>query len=130
MTTTCEGCGAPFEAQRSTARFCSDRCRKRTARRGGYFPAPDPVERPQLLAAIREDLVSAGLLQTVDGQVALVLAAAIESPRTTGAGVAALSRELRTVMRRVGAGSPRPWTPLDELQRRRDARLSGGGDSA
>ncbi|WIE53434.1 hypothetical protein [Curtobacterium sp. MCBD17_003] len=32
FTTTCRQCGDTFEAQRSTARFCSDACRARSNR--------------------------------------------------------------------------------------------------
>ena len=32
MSAACSACGAPFRPQRSTARFCSPRCRKATQR--------------------------------------------------------------------------------------------------
>ena len=33
MIRLCDECGSPYEAQRSTSRFCSDRCRKRNHKR-------------------------------------------------------------------------------------------------
>lgn len=40
MAATCEVCGNPFDAQRSTARFCSEACKKRAQR----APAEEPKE--------------------------------------------------------------------------------------
>ena len=40
---TCQQCGTPFTGQRSTARFCSARCRLR-AHRGSADAAPTPLE--------------------------------------------------------------------------------------
>ena len=43
MKTTCEICGIEFECRRSTARFCSDRCRIR-AFRGKTAVKPSKIE--------------------------------------------------------------------------------------
>lgn len=55
---SCVACGAPFEARRSTARYCSDACRQVAFRRRGaearravYGSATDPNRLPEPLEA-------------------------------------------------------------------------------
>jgi hypothetical protein len=66
-------------------------------------------------------LTAAGALDTVDGQLALVLAERIESPGQTGSAVAALHAELRRLMTVIDA-RVKVEDPLDKLRRRRDRR--------
>ncbi len=101
MKRTCESCGGPYEAVRATARFCSERCRKR-AQRGHVIDLPAPVVSgapdTALSARVAAELTEAGRLDTSLGQGALVLARRIEEGRDTGTAVAALMRELRAVL--------------------------------
>ena len=49
MSATCPACGSPFRPQRSTARFCSPRCRKVSQRaRDRGMPIRTAVTRPSL----------------------------------------------------------------------------------
>ncbi|HEY1178597.1 MAG TPA: hypothetical protein VGF17_20780, partial [Phytomonospora sp.] len=99
---TCEGCGEPFEAVRSSAKWCSDRCRKAAARAADSqadSASPEPDDYPSaagLVASVREELEAAGRLRTFHGQLALQLACKLASPDESG--ISSLSKELRTVM--------------------------------
>ena len=53
----CEWCGKPFEARRSTARFCSKRCRQAANRRGRAIVPDSPL--PPMPPASFEDVVEA-----------------------------------------------------------------------
>lgn len=120
MDAKCAVCQTVFEAQRSTARYCSSTCRSR-GNRAGVASVEALPERPSgLVEAIRRDLEEADRVDTVLGQQALELAGRIVSPLSTGASVATLSRELRTVMAEATAGAVLAADPLDELRARRD----------
>lgn len=135
MRRACDSCGREYVAKRSSSRFCSDRCRKRAQRAPGGSLTPAvalPVTGPPvaLVAAVRRELESADRLDTVLGQQALDLARRVEdSSGETGAGLASLSKELRTVMTAAMAGVETAASPLDELRARRDRkRAKSGGD--
>ncbi|WP_439030228.1 hypothetical protein [Gordonia terrae] len=140
MTKTCESCGEPFEAARRTARFCGATCRKRASRAGGpAAPREGRQERTtaapaatvandidtgsdDLVSSLITELEACGERSTLLGQQAIAVARRIVSPRETGASVATLSRELRTVMgqiRRKGETAD----VVDEVAERRDAKL-------
>ena len=52
--TTCQACELPFTPRRSTARFCSDRCRKANARQGAdSVPRARGVRRGAVLSVPR-----------------------------------------------------------------------------
>ncbi|MFB2571381.1 hypothetical protein [Micrococcus sp. IITD107] len=110
MEVACAECHEPFEAKRSTARYCSDRCRVRAHRKKGpRMPSPvkkaaaqataraaladtneastpPPVEDEEapvldtVEATVRAELVKAGKQGTVLGQAALVLARRLDIP--------------------------------------------------
>src|SRR5690242_13088527 len=117
MQAVCEECGEAFEAKRSTAKYCSTRCRTRaTRRRAEGRPAPaapaapaadarPAQERPRqsedvplLVAATIGELAKAERLSTTLGQQAVRLAERMVASSETGAGVASLSKELRATM--------------------------------
>jgi hypothetical protein len=122
MKRICAGCGNPFEGQRSRAKYCGDTCRKRGLRRRAALSSPDI----SLLGATERELGAAGQLGTVLGEQALELARALVSPFTTGAAKASLSKEFRSVMTEILAGSVGRGDELDELRTRRDAKRAVG----
>lgn len=139
MQKPCETCSTPFEYGNNKARFCSDKCRKRAARRLAKvveFPAQTPELTPQndpnqaqstpissLLGKIRSTLAESGVLETPNGQLALKLAERLETQTNdSGSSVAALSKELRMVMAEALNRVVAADDPIDELQRRREAR--------
>jgi hypothetical protein len=137
---TCEECGIGFEAQRSTAKFCTTRCRTRATRRradGRPAPAleapPQALSAPQhgedvplLVAATIGELAAAGRLSTTLGQTAVKLAERLVSRSETGSAVASLSKELRATMAAALAGGKTGEDPLDEFTERRHRKASGG----
>lgn len=123
MLRNCDTCGRPYEAKSTRSRFCSDTCRVRKSR--GAAPPPSAEDSP-LVRATRKELAAAGQQHSALGQLALALAARMSTGQTT-AGLATLSRELRTVAA-AAIGSTPNRTPaagqgdeLDELKARRDA---------
>jgi hypothetical protein len=128
MEVTCT-CGKVFHAARANARFCSDKCRKRTKRSGADvvdLPPRDAGEMPKLgpisSAAVRE-LAEVGRLETALGQTALALARRLDNGlMETGSAYASLSKEFAVKMaeatRGVGVASA-PQALQDELAARR-----------
>ena len=138
MTRKCEICRKPFEAKRPQARFCGDTCRKRNQRGAGPTPkmpskpaatAAVPVEAAGvgLISSVVNELTEAGRLNTALGQSALKIAVRMETSTTdTGAGLAAMSRELRAVLAQALADTEVEADPIDELRARRDRKRSAG----
>jgi hypothetical protein len=137
----CAVCPAEFEAKRASARYCSERCRKRAQRSPGRKgaaqagQAPAPPAGPELgglTAATEAKLAAAGRLDGPEGQAALILAARIDlSPFSaeTGAAVAALVRQLHATLAQALAGAEEKGDPVeDELRAARERRraLAGG----
>jgi hypothetical protein len=141
----CAVCPAEFEAKRASARYCSERCKKRAQRSPDRTAAAaQPGKAPELpgglaelaagglLAATEAKLSAAGRLDGPEGQAALILAARISmSPFSaeTGASVAALVRQLHATLAEALAGAKRTGDPVeDELRTARERRraLAGG----
>lgn len=120
---TCEVCGSAYASTHPKARFCSDRCRKRHQRSGGGDPAALLAAEGtgRVLAAWETYLASLGALDTVEGQLALILARRVESPRESGSSVAVLHKALIEMHQHFEAKRVVD-DPLDELRRRRDSR--------
>jgi hypothetical protein len=72
--------------------------------------------------AVESDLAAAGLRDTPLGAIAVELAKAIGDPFASGSAIAALSKELRSVMAAALGVGDRGDDPLDELKRRRDRK--------
>jgi hypothetical protein len=131
MTRACAFCGNPFEAKRSTAKYCGSSCRSKAstgAPRPVQAPAPKPAAgRARLAKAVSRDLEAAGRLDSVLGQQAVALAERIDLGATdTGSAIAALSKELRAVMEAALADAKGAADPLDELRARRERKSAGG----
>lgn len=94
VETNCESCGTRFPAVRTTARYCSDRCRARAARRR---------KRPALSTAQPNLTIVAALDFEDDPELFLDacrqrLALAMDDPATPGAALVPLSRALRDLL--------------------------------
>jgi hypothetical protein len=110
MIRDCAVCGVRDTARNARSTYCSDRCRKRHQRSGGTTvmhldPRPGPLVRHLSLA---------NALDTPAGQLALLLARAMESPYQSGSGVAPLSKRPTRVMKII-EGEQVTRDPLDEL---------------
>lgn len=131
MQRNCAVCQAPFEAQRSQAKYCGDTCRKRAQRGGiagktesGAVPPGRPVS--GLVDAVTAELEAAGKVNSVAGQHALELANRIVSAPGMNTGVAALSKQLQAVLAEALRGSSQAADPVDDLKARRDAKRRAG----
>jgi len=78
-----------------------------------------------LADTVRDELRSAGQLNSALGAQAVRLAERMESPFDTGSAIAALSRELRAVMTEALQDASRAVDPLDELAQRRLQKAAG-----
>lgn len=148
MQRNCEACGRSYEAKRKTSRYCSSLCRTRVSRAGGGKPQITAVPSPKtgenadrsdhdqtqplagFAATVERELREAGRLDTVLGQLALDLAERTFSRHNTGAMVASMSKEFRTVMAAAMEGAKVEKDPIDLLQeewrRRLEQRRSAG----
>lgn len=134
MQRTCARCGKPFEAQRSTAKYCGSTCRSAESL---HPVAPDAREEvakallgsitppSPLVSRIEAELVAAGRLETAKGQMALELAAAYGSPFDNGSQKASLMRAVRDLLDDALDGAEVADDPLDELRGRRERKLGG-----
>lgn len=95
MQRTCQHCGKPFEAQRSTAKFCGSTCRARK-HQGKPASADNPPTAPgtDVADALHAELHQLGLAQTYEAVVALKIARQLDNGTVTGAAVTSLSKEL------------------------------------
>lgn len=134
MKRTCIQCGKRFEARSHRAQTCSNTCRSRKNRgkppeaqvvqlvrplpahdvevEGGFVPAG-------IFEATVSTLVRLGLRNTVEGQLALKLAARLDDADSeTGSGLAALSKELHRVLGALNAmmGTQGTPNPLDAIR--------------
>jgi hypothetical protein len=88
-------------------------------------PVPTPGHESPLVRTTRQALEDAGVLDSVAGQQALLLATRMTSPHETGAAVASMSKQLQAVVAEA-LKSVKLRDPLDELRLRRDAKRVAG----
>jgi hypothetical protein len=128
----CARCGQPFEAKRSTAKFCGGKCRALAAKERSRGVVVTPIEAPAadasglVYGATRSELEAADRLSTSLGAKALALAARIDSGQDTGSALAALVKQHDATMAEAVKGAQVAASPLDELRRRRDAKRAAG----
>lgn len=132
MQRSCDACGKLYEAKRVTSKYCGSGCRTRVSRaekpktpvRIGV--AAQSAFRGGLYESTLARLEEVGRLETVLGQQALFLAQRLEaSLLDSGSSLASLSKELRAVMDAALEGVAKAADPVDELRRRREAKLTG-----
>jgi hypothetical protein len=133
----CEVCPTEFEAKRASAKYCSERCKKRAQRRPGgttaakVLPLPaEPASEPALggsvAAATFAELESAGRLGTAVGQAALALARRIDAAGAeTGSSLAAVARQHLVTLAEAVKGAQVQMDEVDELRNRRERKLAG-----
>jgi hypothetical protein len=120
---SCAVCSSGFEAKRSDAKYCGERCRKR-AQRGTRLAKPKRSSRG-LVEAVRSDLDAHNVLDTPAGEQAIAVAARMTGATAdTGSSFAALSRELSRLRDEALAGASRKADPLDELAKRREDKAA------
>lgn len=122
MTYNCKVCGIEFGAKRATAKYCSERCRKRAQRAPASvvgLQSLGPVSDGDLTRATRAKLVAVGRADTELGAAALLVAARLDavSLRETGAGVAALMKEFRATLADAVRDAESSDDELDQIRR-------------
>ena len=135
MERACDSCGALYLARSPLSRYCSPRCAKRAQRtglarsaQGAATIAEPPAVTQEVEAAVRATLEDAGRLSTPLGQVALALARRLDSPSgDTGAGLAALAKQLAATLAAATADVRPADDLLTELRARRDRKLGHPG---
>lgn len=146
-------CGKRYIAHRLNSRFCSDACRvyshqHKTRREptaavqlpdgAGRPAAPAPAEPARsepvpgsVVAAVEKELADAGRSGTVPGQLARVLAMRLDNSRgESGAGLSSLAKHLEALMASALKGAPAAPDLLDELERRRQDKLTEAAANA
>jgi hypothetical protein len=125
---TCDVCSVEYFAQKRSARYCGERCKKRAQRAGLAAPrkirviTPLPDGPSALELAVERELEVADKQDSALGAMARSLAKCLADPNATGTSVATLSKELRRTMDLVRQGVTPADDPIDELRRRRDRK--------
>lgn len=124
---TCAKCGAPLPLQtgrgmrRKYCQTCSP-SRKKPQKRGKPVQTPT-VQRRSVVSVVTAELTEAGMLDSHQGQAALLLAQRLESGDDTGAAMAQMVRQLQqTMTSALAAVEPAEVDPVDELRSRRESR--------
>ncbi len=142
FTRCCDFCGAEYVAKRTTSRFCCESHRVRNAQstpqqrelraaelsreREGMAIAPPAADQPcSLVSTFTAELAEAGLEGSVLGQLALALAARIDSDRTSDASRAPLSKEFSRLRAELLRDVPVAGDFVDELKARVAKTLAG-----
>ena len=133
VNVNCAACGDPFEARSRRAKWCSERCRKRVQRAGGEI-----VElKPKVAVVVDSDaagrvyVATLAALEAGDrvghpaGALALELAMRVDARAENGSSTAALAKELRASLAEALENAKSTVDDLDELRRRRAARVRG-----
>ena len=127
MFRPCEVCGVVYEAKRRTSKYCGAKCRVKASR--GYVTTPElanvvalgtvvpaePEQGPTYAATLRE-LTEAERHDTALGEAALVLARRVDGGRDTGAGLAALVKQLEATLRSATSGATDEASALDKAR--------------
>ena len=135
MERACDCCRTLYTPRSPLSRYCGSRCAKRAQRtglarsaQGAAMIAEPPAVTQDVEAAVRLAMEDAGRLSTPLGQVALALARRLDSPSgDTGAGLAALAKQLVATLAAATADVPPADDLLNELRARRDRKLGHPG---
>jgi hypothetical protein len=126
MTCTCAQCGAPFEAVRTNARFCSGKCRaaasKRRAAGVGEAFAVAGVDLPARPGRVRADLAahlaSTGVEEHPLASGLLALADRLDRGNDPLTGLSAALRQLESTLATIVGRSSREANFIDVLRLR------------
>lgn len=128
MMRACVACGKPFEAKRSTAKYCGSSCRAKVSTGAVVLlnaePKSAPVVASGLVETTRGTLAEAGRESSPLGMAALELAMTIASSETPPSAKAQLTREFRATLSEALAGAAKASSPQqlrDEVAARRAA---------
>ena len=126
MQRHCDHCGRPYEARRSTSKFCGSSCRGKASLALKVSPlpvVPSPNGDGPCARAARVALESVDRLETPSGAAAMGLAAVLDEGSPSG--TAAVAKEYRAAMDAALAGVAAEADLVDELRARREQRFRG-----
>jgi hypothetical protein len=120
----------PFEAKRQAAKYCSPRCRVRANRQpktAAHAAVSVSAVPAGVVAAVEAELAAAGRVDSSAGQSALALARRIDAgDAETGAGLAALVKQLGATLAAAVKDGRSRVSPLDELRTARERKRAAG----
>lgn len=120
---SCPRCGMQFE-KRPNKKFCSSACRIASHR----APKTDkPDDSGSVYDATKAELDRAGVAASALGRMALGLAMRLDAGGESGSSAAQVNRELRATLEQATKGNTTAVDPVDELQKRREARRVARG---
>lgn len=127
MQRACDSCSVSYDAVRPSSRYCSSRCRGRASRAGTSKPRVSveaPIASTSTLVAdqVRRELGE--LIDSAAGQMALSLALRLDAAVDTGSAMAAVARELRSILTEMLGLTADAADPIDELKAARERRRS------
>ena len=125
MQRACDSCGTDYEAKRPSSRYCSTKCRNRAARAGTSKPRVATDAKPASTSTTVADQVRRELgtqLDSAAGQMALSLAHRLDGAVDTGSAMAAVARELRSILAELLGSTIQVADPIDELKAARERR--------
>ena len=132
----CVVCHGRFAAKRHTAKYCSERCRKRAQRQlenplppaavtsmGVVKLAAPPTEGRGIYSITKNVLEQAERLYTPMGQAAMLIAEILSSGvQDTGSSIAALIRQYDVSLTKALDGTQQELTPLEKIRREREMK--------
>lgn len=125
MTRSCEDCGATLPRQTGPGgrrKRCADcAALRRRKPRPALIQAGDDGS---IETATRAALAEAGRVDHPLGRTALLLATRLDARADTGAGLAAVTKQLAATLAEAVKGAQARETALDELRSRRNAKLA------
>jgi hypothetical protein len=128
MRKVCVIDGTQFEAKRPSAKYCSERCRKRAQRQPAAviaLPARIGTAEGDLTSATRRTLEAAGRDESELGAAALLAAKRLDSAAITdtAAGVAALMKEYRATLADAMKDAERDDDALEQIRQSAAVKL-------
>lgn len=131
MDRNCDICGDIYPAKRPNSKYCGDKCRKRAQRGAVSAVEQVPTLVPDLEVGPVESALLAELTEveraaTALGQAALALARRVDIARDTGAGLAALVKQLEATAKAATADVKSAASPLDQMRDELSERRSRG----
>lgn len=126
----CDECGKAYTAKSPRSKFCRPACRSR-AHEKRASAAPVPVVEPGEVAAggvAEATRLELERLQRADspmGRVAVALAVRMDSGEDVGSSMAAVAKELRSILEAIAAQAPQAADPVTKLRVVRDESRRG-----
>lgn len=126
----CDECGKAYTAKSPRSKFCRPACRSRAHGKRAVEAVAAPVELGEVVAggvaeATRAELERLKRLDTPMGRVAVALAVRMDGGEDVGSSMAAVAKELRSILEVLAAQAPQAADPVTKLRVVRDESRRG-----